>query len=230
MEGEWWSFPRDCRDNLARGSGCESWRRRKGGWGWVGGGGWIIRVGLGRMERWKRACRVPGDVDLSDSTAVALTATSTCRTTARSCPSFFRISLLFAKCWCHYSSITVIHSGLRHVIPYEKPHLSLPSVSRKPLEIRLGLKMANEFPIWMHTLTLSSLCHPLSLASGYSFYLSSPASSSSSTPPAPMANSDGIQSKLFTPGNKPQYKINGRKWIVSVSRLCNMTNSVCSET
>lgn len=184
------------------------------------------------MERWKRVSGVPGDLDLSDSTAVALTATSACRTAAQSpihLSSAF-LSIFLQKCWSHYSSVTVIHRGLGHVIPYERPHLSLLSVSCKPLEIRLGLKMANEFPIWMHTLALSPVCHPLSLASGYSFYLSPPQSSSSSTPPAPMANSDGIQSKLFTPGNRPQYKINGRKWIVSVSRPCNMTNTVCSET
>lgn len=39
------------------------------------------------MEWWKRECRVPGDLDLSDSTAGASTAASTC-------PSFSSLSLL----------------------------------------------------------------------------------------------------------------------------------------
>lgn len=56
--------------------------------------------------------RVPGDLDPSDGTAVASAAASTRRTAAQTRPSFFLISLPFANCWSHHSSISMIHSSL----------------------------------------------------------------------------------------------------------------------
>lgn len=187
------------------------------------------------MERWKREGRVPGDLDPSDSTAVASTAASTRRTAAQTRPSFFLISLPFRtalvllflhQCDSYSLSFSLpplpMSSGMSFHI--RRPQFSLLHVSRKPPEVWLDLTMANEFPIWMHTLTLSSLGHPLSLTSGYSFYLSSPLSSSPPLPLHPWQILMGFRgncSPLEKKGKKKerQDNIKGRKWIVSVSRL-----------
>lgn len=187
------------------------------------------------MERWKREGRVPGDLDPSDSTAVASTAASTRRTAAQTRPSFFLISLPFRtalvllflhQCDSYSLSFSLpplpMSSGMSFHI--RRPQFSLLHVSRKPPEVWLDLTMANEFPIWMHTLTLSPLSATLYL---------SPRATHSTSPPLcpPLLHSLYTHGKFWWdseeiahPSKKKEKKerqdnIKGRKWIVSVSRL-----------